>query len=203
MRIARLRMGTDGAGITTLVALFNCHLHCVYCINDFCHDKTDKYPKKVYSAKYTPQALIDTLEKDSIYFIMSGGGVTFGGGEPLLQSEFIRQVCDIADPLWKMRIETSLNVPYDNISPLTRYIDKWIIDIKDWNPDIYFRYTGISNSLVVENLNRLYSEVGKENIHIRVPRIPKYNTETDVSYSAEQIRRLYDIEPEIFDYVID
>ena len=41
MRISRLRMGTDGQGVTALVACFDCPLHCKYCINDFCHVKND------------------------------------------------------------------------------------------------------------------------------------------------------------------
>lgn len=202
MKIARLRMGTDGAGVTTLVALFDCHLQCVYCINDHCHRYQQKIREEIVSNNYTPVDLIKVLEKDSIYFIMSGGGITFGGGEPLLQSEFIDKVCAIANPMWKIRIETSLNVPYDRIHPLKKYVDKWIIDIKDWNPDIYFKYTGIDNNLLVDNLEKLYKAVGKDKIHIRIPRIPNYNTEKDVEYSVRKIRELYGIEPEVFDYVV-
>ena len=91
MSISRLRMGTDGKGVSTLVAFFGCPLHCKYCINDFCHKKKG-CDESVPRGAYTPEQLIKILRKDELYYRMSGGGVTFGGGEPLLQSLFIHEV---------------------------------------------------------------------------------------------------------------
>lgn len=60
---------------------------------------------------------------------MAGGGVTFGGGEPLIQSDFIHEVCKLMPPAWNKRIETSLNVPWRYVEPLLQDLDEWIIDI--------------------------------------------------------------------------
>ena len=136
MTISRLRMGTDGKGVSTLVAFFGCPLRCKYCINDFCHEDDEGWGG-VPRGSYTPQELMQILVKDDIYYRMSGGRVTFGGGEPLLQSAFIHEVCKLADASWKMRIETSLNVPWRYVEPLINDIDEWIIDIKDMDFHIY------------------------------------------------------------------
>jgi len=95
MTISRLRMGTDGAGVSTLVTFFGCPLQCKYCANWFCHE--NETPR----ISYTPEALVSSLMQDDIYFKMTGGGVVFGGGEPLLQAEFIHEVCQLADLVWK------------------------------------------------------------------------------------------------------
>ena len=199
MRILRLRMGTDGRGVTTLVAFFDCPLHCKYCINDFCHEK-DGYGESVPRGEYTPAELMRVLRKDDIYYKMSGGGVTFGGGEPLLQSAFIHQVCKLADPEWKMRIETSLNVPWRYVEPVINDFDEWIIDIKDSDREIYKKYTGVSIHNLVENLCRLDDIIDASKVHIRIPRIPDFNNNENIQESIEWVKRFFDVEPEVFDY---
>ena len=161
--ISRLRMASDGAGVSTLVAFFGCPLRCKYCANWICHDKNT--PKK----SYRPEVLVSILKKDDIYFKMTGGGIVFGGGEPLLQAEFIHEVCKMADPLWKKRIETSLYAKWEQINLLMDDIDEWIIDIKDLNSKVYKKYTGKDNDMVISNLKYLITILPKEKIWIRVP----------------------------------
>ena len=117
--ISRHRMGTDGKGVTTLVGLWGCHLRCEYCFNPECRDPSRP------GADYTPEQLLAELSADAPYFLMSGGGVTFGGGEPLLSSSFIREFCTLADPRWKINLETSLNIGWEQIEPLVPHIDAW------------------------------------------------------------------------------
>ena len=200
LSISRLRMGTDGNGIATLVVFFDCPLYCEYCINDFCH-KSQKPFVGVQNAAFTPQELIEILRKDDIYYLMSGGGVVFGGGEPLLQSKYIHKVCTMVDQRWAKRIETSLNVPWDNIKPVLYDMDEWIIDIKDINNDIYKSYTKTDNKNMIENLLKLRNKVSKDKIHIRIPKIPGYNTSYDIEYSVQWIRDNIGVEPEVFSYI--
>ena len=197
LSISRLRMGTDGKGISTLVVFFDCPLYCEYCINDFCH-KSQKTFVGVQNAAFTPQELIEILRKDDIYYLMSGGGIVFGGGEPLLQSKYIHKICTMADQRWAKRIETSLNVPWDNIKPVLYDMDEWIIDIKDINNDIYKSYTKTDNKNMIENLLKLRNKVSKDKIHIRIPKIPGYNTSYDIEYSVQWIRDNIGVEPEVF-----
>jgi pyruvate formate-lyase activating enzyme len=200
LSISRLRMGTDGNGISTLVVFFDCPLHCKYCINDFCH-KPQKPFVGVQHAAFTPQELIEILKKDDIYYLMSGGGIVFGGGEPLLQSKYIHKVCTLADQRWAKRIETSLNVPWDNIKPVLYDMDEWIIDIKDINNDIYKNYTGKDNKNMIKNLLKLRNKISSDKIHIRIPRIAGYNSEYDIEKSMQWVRENIGAEPEVFSYI--
>ncbi len=200
MTISRLRMGTDGKGVTTLVTFFDCPLHCKYCINNYCHEEDSSFGA-VPRGAYTPEELVKILKKDDIYYKMSGGGITFGGGEPLLQSAFIHEVCKLSDPAWKKRIETSLNVPWRCIVPVLNDIDEWIIDIKDLDDLIYQRYTGASIRKLRWNLIRITDYVDASKLHIRVPRIPDFNTDVNIEESVKWIREYLKIEPEVFDYI--
>lgn len=199
MTISRLRMGTDGKGVSTLVTFFDCPLNCKYCMNDYCH-KSKKLFESVPRGAYTPQELMHVLRKDDIYYRMSGGGVTFGGGEPLLQSAFIHEVCELADPNWQMRIETSLNVPWKCVEPLINDIDEWIIDIKDMDSTIYEKYTGVKIDNLIHNIYRLKELVDASKFHIRVPRIPEFNQEQNIENSVKWIKDVLKVEPEVFDY---
>lgn len=196
MSISRLRMATDGEGITTLVGFYGCPLNCKYCINRQCHDECMR-------ASYSAEELVNVLSKDEAYYLMTGGGVTFGGGEPLLQAEFIHEVCELIENRWAKTIETSLNVPWENVEMLIEHIDYWFIDIKDLRPDVYKNYTGMDNALVLENLKRLVDIVEPNKICVRIPYIPKFNTRDETleefTYLTENICAAVDVE--IFDYI--
>ncbi len=201
MAISRLRMGSDGRGISTLVTFFGCPLHCKYCINNFCHESESH--NSVPRGAYTPQELIHILRKDDIYYHMSGGGVVFGGGEPLLQSAFIHEVCKLAEEGWQMRIETSLNVPWRNVELLIYDIDEWVIDIKDMNFLIYEKYTGVKIDNLINNIYRLKELVNASRLHIRVPRIPGFNKIENIEKSIEWIKNILEVEPEVFNYIVE
>jgi len=133
---------------------------------------------------------------DEIYYRMSGGGIVFGGGEPLLNAVYIQAVVELIPDDIPIRVETSLNVPWKNVEPLCGLVDDWIIDIKDLNPEIYAGYTGMDNSAVKENCKKLvrqYRMQGsdpKEHILFRVPLIPGFNTEKDVEKSVAELADL-------------
>lgn len=194
MGINRHRMGTDGKGISTLITFYGCPLNCKYCLNPQC--KSESTP----CAYIEPNDLVNLLMVDDIYFKSTGGGIVFGGGEPLLNAEYIKEVCDLVPLQWKIRIETSLNVKWDKIELLLPYIDQWIIDIKDSNTEIYKNYTGADNLKVYDNVIRLSHKTGKEKLLIRIPKIPNYNTEKDIQESVKLYSNLGNID--IFNYKI-
>lgn len=203
MNISRLRMGSDGDGVTTLVQMYGCPLKCEYCANKFEKARRNSlYEMRADYYEYTAEELADVLKKDEIYYLMSGGGVVFGGGEPLLQSEFIAEVCKNIPTQWNIRVETSLNVPWKSIKPLVEIVDEWIVDIKDMNPEIYKSYTGRSGQKAYENLGHLIGNIGKENVRVRMPCIPCFNKQEDIDASMKMIKDKYGISPEVFDYII-
>lgn len=194
MGINRHRMGTDGKGISTLITFYGCPLNCKYCLNPQC--KSESTP----CTYIEPNDLVNLLMVDDIYFKSTGGGIVFGGGEPLLNAEYIKEVCDLVPLQWKIRIETCLNVKWDKIELLLPYIDQWIIDIKDSNTEIYKNYTGADNLKVYDNVLRLSHKTDKEKLLIRIPKIPNYNTEKNIQESVKLYSNLGNID--IFNYKI-
>lgn len=182
--ISRHRFLVDGEGVTTLVVFHGCPLHCLYCINPQCN--TPEGIKEVLS----PQQLYDRVKIDYIYFLVTGSGIMFGGGEPLLRSEFIKEFRKICGGRWKIYIETSLNVDKSAIEQLIEIIDYWVVDIKDWNNDIYCAYTGKDNRQVKANLEYLVSLGLEDKIMVRVPAIPEYNTMEDIENTIGQLTLL-------------
>ena len=174
---ARLRMQTDGKGVTTLVCFHGCPLRCRYCINPF------SFAEDTKRESLTPQQLYDRVKIDALYFLATGGGVTFGGGEPLLYGRFLQEFRQICGQDWHLCAETSLNVPREQVELAAGCIDHFYVDCKDTNPDIYRRYTGRNNEKMLENLRFLLSLVGPERITVRLPLIPDYNTEEDRQHS--------------------
>ena len=194
--ISRIRARTDGEGIVTLAVFWGCPLRCRYCLNDFCHDPN------TWMRIMSPEELYEAVKIDDPYYRMTNGGVTFGGGEPLLYAGFIRRFADIAPDAWKIRVETSLNVEWSAIEPLTGIIDRWYIDIKDMNPEIYACYTGADNAAVKDNLARLYHTVGGGKIHLRIPNIPGFNRPEDVRRSRRELAD-YNCVKEEFTYIFE
>ncbi len=170
---SRLRMQTDGKGVTTLVCFHGCPLRCAWCINPF------SFAPDTKRTDMTPKELYDKVKVDNLYFLATGGGVTFGGGEPLLYADFIKEFRNICGKEWHLCAETSLNVPKENLLAAAESIDMFYVDCKDTNPEIYSRYTGKDNLNMLENLQILVDLVGAERITVRLPLIPQYNTEED------------------------
>ncbi|MGN1340197.1 MAG: radical SAM protein [Oscillospiraceae bacterium] len=193
--IERLRIDTDGAGVRSLILLAGCPLDCRYCGN---RSVKDIFP---HTRVLSVRELGELLHKDGIYFEMSGGGVTFGGGEPLLQADFIRQFHEIY-PMWSIDVQTSLNVDFAQVEKLIDVVDEWQIDIKDISPDIYKAYTGGDNARVIENLTRLVKLADPKKLRVRIPGIAGYNTAADVEHSASWLREAGFLNIELFDYII-
>ena len=195
--ISRHRIATDGEGVTTLVVFHACPLRCRWCLNP--HTWREGYTFRTM----TPRHLLASVSVDDLYFKATGGGITFGGGEPSLRSRFIEEFRRICPAQWKINIETSLNVPQEHIARLSCNIDQWVIDIKDMNQDVYKEYTGMDNTRVVENLNFLVSRGLAERCLIRVPMIPRFNTEEDRESSVDRLRMMGFANFDKFEYITE
>lgn len=194
--IARHRLSTDGDGVTTLVAFHGCPLRCLYCLNPQSLDEGGRFPE------YSSEELYAETRIDELYFIATNGGVTFGGGEPCLRPQFIREFRELCGSTWQLNLETSLNVPSTNIEALLPVVNTLIIDIKDMNSDIYRSYTGQSNGLVIDNI-RLIADAGRQSdCIVRIPLIPNYNTEADREASRKALEALGFYRFDLFTYQI-
>ena len=191
--ISRLRMGTDGPGITTLVTFMGCPLQCKYCLNDFCHkpvfEADGKTPAKGVSL-LTPQDLYNKVKIDNLYFGMTGGGICFGGGEPALQWRFIKSFRKICGPEWKIILETCLHYNEYIIKELSKIVDLWIVDIKSMEPIIFEEYTGVKVAPLYSRLKLLRDIVGEEKVVIKIPLIPEFKDERSVKWELSKIKAM-------------
>ena len=194
--INRHRLTTDGEGVTTLVGFHGCPLHCEYCLNAQCLQADGVW------CRLTPGELYREVELDDLYFVATGGGIWFGGGEPLLRSDFIKAFAEIMNPEWKLTIETSLNVPLENVKAIASLVQMWYVDIKDMNPDIYKAYGCKENKQVVSNLQWLAASEYADKVIIRLPLIPEYNTDEDRQRSQQQLEEMGFTNFDKFNYIV-
>lgn len=179
--INRHRMGTDGDGVTTLVAFHGCPLNCQYCLNPQC-----LRPDGIWR-NLTPGDLYSEVEIDDLYFVATGGGICFGGGEPLLWSSFMREFTTIMNPEWKITLETALNVPLEKLIEVAPLVSRFFVDVKDMNGKIYSTYTKKNNKQTIQSLDWLASQGLAEKVIVRLPLIPEYNTPTDIIASRRML----------------
>lgn len=141
--------------------------------------------------RYTPKSLYEKVKVDDLYFRATGGGITFGGGEPCLQADFIVKFRELCGNDWKIRLETSLNAPYSNLVKLIPVIDEWIVDIKTDDREVYERYTGQPFVPVYQHLRGLMSQLGynSDKLILRIPIIPGYTTRAMV----EETKRNFEL----------
>ncbi len=194
--INRHRLTTDGEGVTTLVGFHGCPLHCQYCLNAQCLQADGVW------CRLTPGELYSEVEIDDLYFMATGGGICFGGGEPLLRSDFIKAFAEIMNPEWKLTMETSLNVPLENIKAIASLVQMWYVDIKDMNPDIYKAYGRKENKQVVSNLQWLATNGYADKVIIRLPLIPEYNTDEDRQQSQKELEEMGFTNFDKFNYIV-
>lgn len=124
----------DGPGIRFVVFLQGCKLRCVFCHNPETWSNTPVI-------EMTPEELVTKILRYKPYF-ENNGGVTFSGGEPLLQSKFLIETCKL---LKKENINIALDtsgVGIGQYEKILKYIDLVILDIKAYEPELYKKITG-------------------------------------------------------------
>lgn len=178
--ISRLRMGSDGDGIRTLVLFQGCPLRCKYCINPFTWDGS-RSPKMM-----SAQEIYDSILLDRPYMLATNGGVTFGGGEPFLHSNAIKEFAEINDGQFTIYVETSLNVQRGNLEQVVDCVDMYYVDIKTVDSNKYNFYTGGDLHNALGNLRFLIQKVGSSKIVVRIPLMPEITDEADqLRYQSE------------------
>lgn len=118
-----------------------------------------------------------------------------------MQADFIKEFREICPEEWKITVETSLFVPRNYLAQAIDAVDLFVVDCKDMNDDIYRKYTGEDLSAAEENLAFLLQRKDAENVLVRVPLIPGYNTEEDQRRSAEKLRQMGVKRLDLFSYV--
>ena len=172
-------LGTvDGPGVRSVVFLSGCPLRCAYCHNP---DTWECQEKQLTDANELADRLL------SFYSFIKKGGVTFSGGEPLLQAEFVTEVASI---LQKAGLHVAIDTCGSPITPATEYLlevaDLFLLDIKMTTEEDYKRYTGGSLQATMAFLDRL--EEMQQDVWIRHVVVPGINdNEEDIQRLANLI----------------
>ncbi len=114
------------------------------------------------------------IRKDKGYYERSSGGVTVSGGEPLLQSDFVLELFkECKKENINTCFETTLHSKWEKIEQLILYTDIFIVDIKHMDSSMHSKHTGVSNELILENMEKLAKHT--DEIIVRIPVIPNVN----------------------------
>ncbi|MEG0297384.1 MAG: choline TMA-lyase-activating enzyme [Clostridium sp.] len=165
------------SGIHTMNNLTNKHevntsINCIGCRK--CTEVCTKSAINIVGEERKISELLEIIEEDRTFYEMSGGGVTLGGGEVLMQPEAARSLlmaCKNAGI--NTAIETSGYATTENILKVAEYTDLFLFDIKHMNSDEHLKWTGVRNEQILENLNTLLQN--KFNVQIRMPLLKGVN----------------------------
>jgi len=181
----------DGPGIRITLFFKGCPLSCIWCHNPegisfnpdnviisrmigekkICHEE-------MVGSYYSVEDVLAIVEKEKVFINQSNGGVTFSGGEPLFQPEFLLAAlkgCKAKG--YHTAVDTSGFSSSSDLRSIIPYTDLFLFDIKHLNDLKHVEFTGVSNKLILENY-RLLMNSGNE-IMIRIPIIPGFNDDRD------------------------
>jgi len=135
--------------------------------------------RKIIGESWPVEDLFKEVLKDKAFFDESGGGVTFSGGEPMLQAEEIAELAGLlkAEEI-PTAVETAGYVKWGRFEPLLPLVDLFYIDLKHIDPQQHRRYTGVPNELILENIKKLTQL--HTNVVVRIPVIPGVNDTQEV-----------------------
>ncbi len=149
---------------------------CILCGR--CVDACLTGAREIVGREMTVQAVMDELTKDIIFYDESGGGVTFSGGEPLMQPEFLMALLDRCRSLGiHTAVDTTCYAAPAIVGEVAAKTDLFLCDVKHTDPDLHREFTGEDNKLILENV-RLLADMGKK-IIIRIPIIGGFNDDRD------------------------
>lgn len=139
-----------------------------------CVDTCPADARELAGREYGVGELVDLLERDRVFFDASGGGVTFSGGEPLAQPEFLAACLrECRRRGLHTAVDTCGLASSETVLEIARLADLVLYDLKHMNPDRHLEETGAGNHVILDNLRAL-SNSGAD-VWIRIPLIPGFN----------------------------
>lgn len=204
----------DGPGIRTTVFFKGCNLKCKWCHNPESHRLEREIlfyknkcngcgrckgltaedenficfngAKEICGKEYTIDELLTEIIKDKVFYDTSDGGVTFSGGECMLQIDFLEEILKKCKEVSiHTAVDTAGNLSWEYFEKILPYTDLFLYDIKAVSENLHIEGTGVSNKAILSNL-KLLSENHNAEIIIRIPIIPDFNAK------PEEIKKIAD-----------
>jgi len=148
---------------------------CVLCGR--CVDVCLAGARQIIGRETTVSEVMAEVERDVIFYDQSGGGVTFSGGEPLMQPDFLLALLNRCRARnIHTAVDTSCYAEPEIVESVAERADLFLCDLKHMDNEMHERFTGVGNNLILENIRRILQADKK--IIIRIPIIPGFNDET-------------------------
>lgn len=139
-----------------------------------CVDVCPSGAREMSGKTWDVETLINEIKKDELFYQTSGGGVTFSGGECMLQIDFLEEVlkrCKQAGI--STAVDTAGEVPFAYFERILPYVDLFLYDIKSMDSQTHERYVGVGNERILDNLRQLQTKNAR--IWVRIPIIEEVN----------------------------
>ena len=197
----------DGPGIRTTVFLKGCNLKCKWCHNPESQDNKKQMmfykskctgcgkcvlycphdARQLCGKEYSCDEVIKEIIKDKIFYENSGGGVTFSGGECMMQIDFLEEALKkCKENEIHTAVDTAGNVSWESFERILPYTDLFLYDVKCFTEELHKKGTGASNKKILENLQKI-SESFSGDIIIRIPIITGFNDD------IEELKKIADM----------
>ena len=188
----------DGPGIRVTFFMKGCPMSCWWCHNPegispdkIMVERVDRIGEKEFrkmepvGKDYSVDQIMEIAGRESVFFEHSGGGVTFSGGEPMLQAEFLKESLSALRNLgYHTAVDTSGFASPESYNEVLPFTSLFLYDLKLMDDRMHQEYTGVSNSLVMNNY-RMLAGSGVD-IIVRVPVIPGFNDDEHNLKSVSQ-----------------
>jgi pyruvate formate lyase activating enzyme len=176
----------DGPGIRTTVFLKGCPLRCAWCHNPEGWEpgvEAAGPDGKTIGREVGVAEVVDTIERDVLFYDQSGGGATFSGGEPLAQPAFLEAA------LRRCRargihttVDTACCAPEEVVDRMAPWTDLWLCDVKHMDPAAHERHTGRPNERILANIRRLADRHAR--MILRMAIVPGVNDDAETIEAA-------------------
>lgn len=144
-----------------------------------CTDVCVQAALELAGKEVTVDEVVKEVKKDQIFYEESNGGVTFSGGEPMAQINFLEEALKSCNNYGiHTTVDTCAFTAWSNFEKILDYTDLFLVDLKHIDSNEHKKYTGVSNEIILENIKKL-SNLGKK-IYIRMPIIPGINDSKEI-----------------------
>jgi len=176
--------GEDGDGANTGRPVVPDEGVCTRC--GACVEACPTGAREMIGRRMAVDEVLEAVLRDRIFYDDSGGGVTFSGGEPLSQPAFLRELLEASR---RERLHTAVDTcghaPRDELLAAAIHTDLFLYDLKLVDDERHRRYTGVSNALILENLEALGRS--HKNIRLRIPIVPGVNDDAENLRAAARL----------------
>jgi pyruvate formate lyase activating enzyme len=181
----------DGPGIRVTFFMKGCPLSCWWCHNPEGispqPEEIEKLTKvgdrefrksEIVGKSYPVEEILNIAEKERVFMEKSNGGVTFSGGEPMMQAEFlIEALKGCRERGFHTAVDTSGYCPAQTLEKIIPFTNLFLFDLKHPDNVRHLEYTGVTNENIIRNFKLILKS--KADLMIRIPVIPGFNDSED------------------------